>query len=414
MQRLAYLGIGSNLGDSRAQVEQAIAMLGSIPDTMVLARSGLFRTAPVGGPSGQPDYLNGCLSLATSLAPTDLLSAMRGIESHLGRERTIPNGPRTLDLDLLLFEQEIVAKDLQIPHPRMHNRSFVLRPLVQIAPYAMHPVLKKTMTDLLHDLEGISEAVPYSALSLAGKKILVTGSTSGIGLATAIHLASQGAGIVFHGRKPSEAVTPFLNFCHNATGFSRYIQGDLADSTDRQNIVEKCWDITGGLDGVFLNAGADILTGEFGGKCASEKFQRLLKVDLESTFELARAFGARMKKNGSGTILTMGWDQATHGMAGDSGEMFGAVKGAIMDFSKSLALSLAPEVRVVCIAPGWIRTSWGKQASEYWQRRAVAECPLNRWGKPEDIANTAHWLFSQGADFITGQVIRVNGGVVRD
>src|SRR5437016_4972646 len=100
-------------------------------------------------------------------------------------------------------------------------------------------------------------------------------------------------------------------------------------------------------------------------------------------------------------------------MEGDSGQLFGAAKGAVMAFTKSLALSLAPQVRVNCLAPGWIRTAWGEQASAAWQERVRRETPLGRWGEPEDVARTAHWLVSPAAAFITGQIVRINGGAVR-
>ena len=114
-----------------------------------------------------------------------------------------------------------------------------------------------------------------------------------------------------------------------------------------------------------------------------------------------------------GVILNMGWDQAETGMEGDSGQLFGASKGAVMAFTKSLALTLAPEVRVNCLAPGWIRTAWGERASEVWQERVRRETPLRRWGTPEDIAQAALWLVSPAAQFITGQTLRINGGAVR-
>ena len=113
---------------------------------------------------------------------------------------------------------------------------------------------------------------------------------------------------------------------------------------------------------------------------------------------------------GDQVIVNMGWDQAQTGMAGDSGEMFAATKGSIIAFSRSLAKSLAPQVRVNCLAPGWIRTTWGEQASDYWQRRATSESSMGRWGTPEDVAHAAHFLVSPAASFITGQVIEVNGG----
>jgi 3-oxoacyl-[acyl-carrier protein] reductase len=100
-------------------------------------------------------------------------------------------------------------------------------------------------------------------------------------------------------------------------------------------------------------------------------------------------------------------------MEGDSGELFATSKNAIMGFTRSLATSLAPSVRVNCIAPGWIRTSWGQDASETWQQRVLRETPLGRWGMPEDIAQLARFLASPSASYITGQVVNCNGGAVR-
>ena len=104
--------------------------------------------------------------------------------------------------------------------------------------------------------------------------------------------------------------------------------------------------------------------------------------------------------------------QAEFGMGGDSGEMFAATKGAIMAFTRSLARSLAPQVRVNCLAPGWIKTAWGDQATPYWNERAKKESLLQRWGTPQDVANAALFLASPAAEFMTGQIIAVNGGLV--
>jgi NAD(P)-dependent dehydrogenase (short-subunit alcohol dehydrogenase family) len=178
-------------------------------------------------------------------------------------------------------------------------------------------------------------------------------------------------------------------------------------------LAADAWDVWDGLDVAVLNAGADILTGDAAKWPFERKLEALLAVDVRSTMLLGRAIGDRMRRQGRGVILTVGWDKAETGMEGDSGQLFAATKGAVTAFTKSLALSLAPQVRVNCIAPGWIKTAWGKKASAAWQERAVRDTPLGRWGAPEDVAAVAVWLASPAAAFMTGQVVRVNGGAVR-
>ena len=124
---------------------------------------------------------------------------------------------------------------------------------------------------------------------------------------------------------------------------------------------------------------------------------------MTATVALSRAVGPRMAERGSGVILNVGWDQSATGMDGDSGELFAAAKAAVTAFTKSLAVSLAPDVRANCVAPGWIKTAWGETAPDEWRARVMRETPLKRWGTPEDIARCARWLCSDEAAFVTGQ-----------
>jgi 2-amino-4-hydroxy-6-hydroxymethyldihydropteridine diphosphokinase len=147
----AWIALGANLGDRRRTIEQALDLLRKSPGITVEAVSTLIETEPVGGPPGQPLYLNGAAELRTGLAPRDLLNVLLAVEKQLGRDRSsgIRNAPRPIDLDLLLYESVILdSPDLTIPHPRMHERQFVLRPMGEIAPDVIHPVLKKTVREL--------------------------------------------------------------------------------------------------------------------------------------------------------------------------------------------------------------------------------------------------------------------------
>jgi 2-amino-4-hydroxy-6-hydroxymethyldihydropteridine diphosphokinase len=411
----AYIALGSNLGDRRAYLDQALQALRTRPGVVVGKVSSYHETAPVGGPAGQGAYLNAAAELHTDLEPRALLKVLLEIEQQFGRVRTERYGPRTLDLDLLLYGDFVSREaDLTVPHPRMHERPFVLNPLVEIAPEAVHPVLGRTVQDLAATVS--ANPGPSAAIAnreLRGQRAVVTGSSSGIGRAIALELARAGADMVIHRRGPLAGAEAVAEEARTLGVLARAVQADLSQPDECCRLVETVWTEGRGIHIWVNNAGADTLTGAAARWSFERKLQELLAVDVTATVLLSRDVGQRMKQAGHGVILNLGWDQAETGMEGDSGQLFAAAKGAVMAFNKSLALALAPEVRVNCLAPGWIRTAWGEQASSAWQERVRRETPLRRWGLPEDVAAAARWLVSPAAAYLTGQTIRINGGAIR-
>ncbi len=248
--------------------------------------------------------------------------------------------------------------------------------------------------------------------SLNGQAAVVTGASSGIGRAMAIEFARAGANVVVHYASSAEAATQVAEEVSQLGATANLIQADLGE-IDPEEFVEAVENKSGPVDIWVNNAGVDLLTGEGANLEFNEKLARLFKVDVAGTVHLSREIGQRMQMRGSGVILNIGWDQADRGMEGESAELFSTAKNAIMGFTRSLAVSLAPDVRVNCIAPGWIQTAWGDQASGEWQDRVLRETPLKRWGQPEDIAKLARFLVSSDGSYLTGQVINANGGAIR-
>ena len=149
----AYIAMGSNMGDREKYIKDAVKLLDSVRGCTVKRVSDLIETPPY-GVTDQDDFLNGCLELETFLTPRELLGELNRIEAEAGRERIVHWGPRTLDLDIIFYDDITVQeKDLCIPHVEMHKRKFVLEPLAQIAPYKRHPVYGKTVTEMLAEVD---------------------------------------------------------------------------------------------------------------------------------------------------------------------------------------------------------------------------------------------------------------------
>lgn len=152
------LGLGSNMGRRERNITAALHALETTRGIEVVKVSSLYETEPVGGPEGQPKYLNAAALLRSTLSPRRLLAVCRRIEDTLGRRRDVAWGPRTIDLDILCFGGEIISEpDLMIPHPLMHERRFVLEPLVEIAPDFIHPAMQDSIRGLYDGLDARTE-----------------------------------------------------------------------------------------------------------------------------------------------------------------------------------------------------------------------------------------------------------------
>lgn len=251
------------------------------------------------------------------------------------------------------------------------------------------------------------------ALPLEGRAMLVTGASSGIGRAIALAAARAGADVAVTYRANEEGAR---NVERDILALGRravVMRVDVADEQAISALGQAARDALGRLDIWVNNAGADILTGPGARLSDLQKLDWLLAVDLRGTmlgsWRAAEILGAQEE---GGVIINMSWDHVLTGMAGRNPELFAAVKGGVLAFSKSLARSVAPRVRVNVLAPGWIETSFGADLDESVRRRIAESLPLKRWGTPDDVAGAAVFLASPAAAFLTGQTICIGGGGV--
>ena len=249
--------------------------------------------------------------------------------------------------------------------------------------------------------------------SLAGMRVLVTGGSSGIGRGIAIAAARAGADVALTYRGNERGARDVAREVEALGRRARIIRLDLSDAVSINALGSAARAAFGGVDAWVNNAGADVLTGPGASLPVTEKLDLLTRVDLRGTVLASwQAVELLSAQENGGVIINMSWDHVLIGMAGVEAQLFSAVKGGVLAFSKSLARTVAPKIRVNVLAPGWIETAYGNEVDDSIRRQIVASTPLERWGTPDDVASAAVYLASPAASFVTGQTMFVGGGVV--
>src|SRR5689334_19701282 len=232
------------------------------------------------------------------------------------------------------------------------------------------------------------------------KTVVVTGAGRGIGLVLAQGFASQGATVLVHYSHAREGAEEVVRQIVALGGRAVSAQADLRRPEDAARLVREAHELLGPIVVWINNSGASANTDETKGMSEIEAFERIVGVDIMGTWRCCREVEPYMRDGGC--ILTTGWDRALDGAPGLPNQLYAISKGAIMSLSRCLAAEFAPRVRVNCIAPGRIENEWALSLPETSRQKMTAGIPMQRWGTPEDILNTALFLASPAAAFITG------------
>jgi 3-oxoacyl-[acyl-carrier protein] reductase len=242
------------------------------------------------------------------------------------------------------------------------------------------------------------------------QNVVITGAGRGIGRALALGFAAQGATVLVHYAHAQKEAQEVVSQVESEGGRAFLAQADLTVTSEVTHLVNDAKSALGPIDVWINNAGASANSSEAQGLSEEERFERMMAVDVMGTWRCCQAIAPHMRDGGC--ILTTGWDHALDGAPGFINLLYATSKGAVIAMTRCLAQELAPRVRVNCIAPGWIETTWAKSRTESFRKRIEQGIPMSRWGTPDDIVGAALFLASPAASFITGQVLVIDGGEV--
>lgn len=249
-------------------------------------------------------------------------------------------------------------------------------------------------------------------MKLRDRRAVVTGASGGVGSATALALADAGADVVVHYGRSEDAARRVVAEIEKRGRRAFAVRGDVSKADDVAALAKRSRERLGRID-VWVNiAGVDILTGAGARAPALEKLEKVLAVDLLGTVLCSWEAAKAMRDQDEGVIINTSWDYVYQGMKGTEAEIYAAGKGGVLAFSKALARSLAPKIRVNVVAPGWIQTAYADGMEDEKRDAIAARIPLQRFGRPEDVAAAVVFLASPDASYLTGQTLCVGGGEV--
>lgn len=244
----------------------------------------------------------------------------------------------------------------------------------------------------------------------AGKTAIITGASRGVGRATALRLAEAGANTVVNYLSRSDAASNVVELCEAKGVESIAVQGDVSEWTDAHNIAAQAIEKFGRIDLLVLNAG--IWEGAPIEEMSEETWNKVLNTNLKAAWAMSKACVPSMKKQPSGSIVLV---SSTAGQRGEANySNYAASKGGQISFTKALASELCPNIRVNCVAPGWIETAMVRPVfeDEDYKQTVLKSIPLNRMASSDDVALSICFLLSDWARHITGEILNVNGGAV--